>query len=176
MYNIGDIVKKKYEEGQKEYFIVVNVASALIMEDESDLDYSYMRVFPFQKNSMIYHLSTENTLLVAREETSDYNLLMDYIFAGRTKRGWSDTPDFMVAINKNKGVDTSIPKKKHRTKVRNNDLKVVYHLAETVDECLDLMNDLSTLHSILGDDEFLKQKNLVKSRLKSLLKREQQKR
>lgn len=163
-FNIGDIVKMK--ENENILFIIVDVAD-FSEKGVVDIDYEMMQVFPIQRNSKYANVSQADIMIHAETDTKDSEILLRFIQKDREKAGWFGVPDFahviiqnLRAIDKAKGV---------KPPMRKND-SIRYDLLDTIDECLDAMNDLTTLHEMFGDEAYLQLKDLVQERIKKLQK------
>jgi hypothetical protein len=106
-----------------------------------------------------------------KEKTGSRNhdLLLRFIQKDREKIGWYGVPDFIQVANKNLKGDTKTPVKEVKVPVKRFDV-IRYDQLETIDQCLDALNDLNRLYEMFGDEAYIQLKEVVTSRIVRLNK------
>jgi hypothetical protein len=170
-FSIKDMVRLK--EDDKVLFMVVDYADftqpATNGKPIIDIDYELMQIYPISKNSKYSTVGQNDLEIKEPYGTRNYQLLMSFIQKDREKKGWYGTPDFIEIAESNL---KSIANAEVRTVGENKKMEDVirYDLIDTVDKCLDALNDLTALHKSFGDEAYLTIREVVKERLEKLTK------
>lgn len=172
-FNIGDVVRLK--DNDEILFMVVDIADFTEPSKHGekpvvDIDCELMQIYPIMKNSKYMTLSQNDIVIHARKNSRDSEVLMKLIQKDRERNGWYGVPDFIQIANKNiesiARVMTKPDVSIKTVQVPTKRLDVIrYDLIDNVDECLDAINDLNTLHKMFGDEAYLQLKEMVVSRL-----------
>lgn len=158
MYNYGDIVKPKFNAGGIEYYIVIDVNDFSREGDGSEMAYDIMRIYPVQKTSFLTSSVERRLERIASAGTKEAKMMVDYVYEHRHKRGWTDKPDFEIALDGNKKFAEDL-KEAHRLDI------IRYDKILDIDGCLDAMNDLKRLHKMFGDEAYLQLREFAEKRL-----------
>ncbi|QIW89865.1 hypothetical protein PQE71_gp183 [Bacillus phage Izhevsk] len=186
-YGIGDIVKKKTNANKMEYYIVVDVFFKFEKEvnkqnsffiSDDDTKYTAIKIYPVEHEGEVYICTSATLETVALVHQKQHEVIMEMINRKRNERGMKWEAEYMRAIKakKKQGFIQSFekaeikPKKKRGRpkKLKDKDDVVEYHKLETVDDCLDALNNLSALHKMFGDEAYIQLKEVVTDRLKEL--------
>lgn len=165
MFDFGDIVKPKFGLGGVEYYIITDVNDFSQDNDGSDMNYELMRIFPISKASKVDNLDDKRIEIIAKGDTKDARLILDFVMKKRIEKGWRDTPDFETVLFHN----MKLVKGEREMNFPKIDDVVRYDKLGSIDECLDAMNDLKTLHNVFGDEAYLQLREVVQNRLKDLV-------
>lgn len=147
MYNVGDIVKKRFDS--REYYTVVYVY------DFSDkVMYELSILYPVAIHSKTTMENHDSIYIVAENGTEKHSTMIEFINKERLAKGLGGiiVDNYSANINFADGLDI-----------------VNYDRLESIDECLDAMNDLKLLHNEFGDEDYLHLRELVQNRLKELV-------
>lgn len=186
-YGIGDIVKKKTNANKMEYYIIIDVFlkfeqeahknNSFVVNDE-DTKYTACKIYPVDNEGEMYICTSATLETVAFMHQKQHEVIMTMVNRKRVERGLKREAYYMEAIRRkrNQGFTTSFekaeikPKKKRGRpkKLKDKDDVVEYHKLETIDECLDALNNLSALHKMFGDEAYIQLKEVVTNRLKEL--------
>jgi hypothetical protein len=159
MFTHGDIVKIKFTKNGLEYFIVTDVYDFSEKQDGSDLNYEVMQIYPIAIESLMLNVDGSKLELHAKGNEKDGEMVIDFVMKERAKRGWIGVPDFQAVIYHNLKSDGV-------KKVYQPNLDIInYDKLETIDECLDAINDLNILHKFFGDEAYLQLREVVLKRL-----------
>lgn len=171
MFTHGDIVKLRFGLNGIEYYIVTEVLDLTVKDGEPKNKYEIVKIFPVIKNPRTETVDGKQIVLIANADTKDSKLVVDFVMNNRAKKGWVDTPEFLLVSEKNKNILRYKQKSTGEIILLDGDDRDIirYDLIETVDECLDRMNDLQDLHNRFGDEAYLVLKEVVKDRLKELI-------
>jgi len=173
MFHLGDIVKCK--DNDDVLYMVVDVldfTQTASGKEIVDIDLELMQIYPIELMSRSITLSHTDVFIHAKSNGRNHVLLMDFIAKDRARNGWFDIPDYVKAVNDNL---RAINEEKNRTeqeKVHVPERKydtVRYDLLESVDECLDALNDLGLLHEMFGDEAYSQLRDIVFRRLEKLV-------
>ena len=169
-YNIGDAVKIKGDS--KSIFVITDfedfTKASFDGNAEIDVDYELIQVYPVNKVAQYAVVNHEQIDMHWKEYSSGYNTLIKKIIQDGERIGIYSQPLFMEIVSRNKR-DKS---KNKATVAKEKKLDIIsYKTIETVDKCLDAINDLNILHKEFGDDEYLKAKKAVIQRLKKITKK-----
>lgn len=184
-YGIGDIVKLNDSKNSMEYFIVVDVflefvdgASPFSLKVDDELTrYTVMQMYPVTKEkNMLLRFTADKFETVAFIGQQQHEKIVELINRERFRRGQVGAPFYEEVIQKrlrNDNFDafvsnTTKNQKGKKKKIKITDDIIQYNKLDTVDECLDAMNDLSNLHKTFGDESYLQLREVVVGRLKDL--------
>ncbi|AKQ08500.1 hypothetical protein PQE66_gp185 [Bacillus phage PBC2] len=148
---IGSIVKLKGFD-ELEYYIVTEVERF----STGDL-YGVKQMYPVYADSPDALFGESDLVLLANPYDFDYKTILEIVKNQRDRAGLFTAPDYLDAIETNY---KKIFKEIHDI--------INYHQIETVDKCLDALNDLDTLHKMFGDEAYLQLKEVVQKRLEEL--------
>jgi hypothetical protein len=164
----GDIVKYKFSQRGVEYFIVTDVYDFSEKGDKSDLHYEIMQIYPIAKTSITLDVEGDKLEIKASGMAKEAEGIIDFVMEERKKRGWTEVPDFTIALYENAKAKTE---GNEVTKVKQPNTDIInYDKLESVDECLDALNDLDALYKLFGDEAYLQLRDVVLKRLKALKK------
>ena len=146
----GDFIIPKDMEGS--LFIVLDVYDYTDYDDvdsEIDIVYDAIKIFPITKNNVEFHFEHEDVFLHSKLNSEKHRITYETIKRLRVERGLEQEPHFMGELNLvSRDVD--------------------YSSGATVDDCLDMLNNLELLYDMFGDKEFKEKKKLVEARLMDL--------
>ena len=179
-YELGDIVRTK-SSSTGDYYMIVGVEDATTQTIEGkfivDFDYEIAKIYPVMKESDFSIISHKELAMVAKTSEKDNRIILDFVNKERQKRGWYDEPDYITALQVSKGESTKKltrtvkdkdgNKSKEEVGVKKFDI-IRYDKLQTVDECLDALNDLTALHNNFGDEAYIQLKEVVEKKLKSI--------
>lgn len=161
IFNLGDIVKPKFIGGL-EYFIVTDLEDFSKNQDGSEMMYDIMKIFPIANDSYpISHWLEGNLDMIAKGGEKEGKMVLDFVKKERHKRGLMDKPQYIKLIEVNSIGSIAVPKKEPDD--------VRYDKLDSIDQCLDAMNDLKLLHSMFGDDAFLQLQEVAQKRIVDLI-------
>lgn len=169
-FKIGDIVKLKTDER-----IVYMITDSLDLSEcgkEPNIEYEVAVILPIVKETLTYVYNEKELNCVAKvEERREYKAVVDYVKRERSKVGLFGEPDYVRYAETNKHTsateDLTVEKpKKVKSKTTKN---VNYSSLETIDECLDAINDLNLLYKTFKNKSYLKYKEAVEERLRELI-------
>lgn len=171
-YNILDIVKTK-DNGNILYLVTdvqdftkpVNTGQKPIL----DIDYELMQIYPVRTSPRYLIMGQDDIDLHVKDGSKGFNVLMEMIQKERERAGLFGTPDFLNIAKKNKLAERNHAIMKDNVNNKNTDI-VRYDLLETIDDCLDALNDLGTLYFQFEDIAYLQLKEIVYERIKTLQK------
>jgi hypothetical protein len=175
-YKIGDTVTIRSGDGSGDdkLYIVTGINEYKKFEDNrfvDTFDYELILIYPVEKG-INYKLEEQDDLLpYAKYKTKMWTTMINFVKKDRQKKSMYGEPEFLKivenALLNNMGLKkVEIP----RIAMKSPDAHIGYEGLETVDECLDCMNDLKMLEEMLDDKEFRKTRKKVVKRLKELLK------
>jgi hypothetical protein len=162
-FQIGDMIGHLLFENQT--FMITDFEDFSKNRDGSDILYEVMDIFPITKNSKIRFFDSKFMEVKARKGNVNYDVSLKYLYQEREKLGFVGEPEYIKVINQNELMAKEKDKIKEPTDI------IEYNKIETVDECLDAMNDLTRLHEMFGDDTYLKLRKTTVRRLKKLTKK-----
>ncbi|UUV45958.1 hypothetical protein [Bacillus phage vB_BanS-Thrax1] len=154
--NIGSIVKikdiVKLKDDKLEYYIVTEVERF----PTGDL-YGIKQMYPVYSESPEALISEYDLVLLANPNDIDYKTILEIVKNQRDRAGEFTAPDYLDVIDAN------------YKKIFKEIYDVIeYHRIESVDKCLDALNDLDTLYKMFGDEAYLQLKEVVQKRLEEL--------
>ena len=171
-FKIGDIVKPRHTK-ETVYYIVIDVADFTQQGGKPDVDYETMLIFPVESRISNVDIFTEDSLMpVSRTNEKKYKTILDFVRKEREKKGWFEEPDYIKAIKDNRNAIQLVTKQEKKVVAvipPRHDI-VYYNKIDNVDECLDALNDLDTLHKLFGDEAYLQLKDMVRKRIQELKK------
>ena len=148
--NVGDFITSPNFEGA--LFIVSDVYDYTDYDEvdsEIDVVYEVIRIFPIAKKNAEFNLEHTDVFLHSRLNSDKHRITYETIKRLRSERGFEQEPDFMGDFNLiSRDVD--------------------YSSGATVDDCLDMLNNLDFLYETFGDKEYKDNKKLVMERLVEL--------
>ncbi|AYP68282.1 hypothetical protein PQE75_gp197 [Bacillus phage vB_BcoS-136] len=163
---VGDIViiTEGFDKSNPCYYIVVDLAD-FSTSNIKDVDYEIVQVYPVDK-SREADIRVYNHVFIERyvgiDNKNSYRAFMEYVSKEREKLGLYGKPDYLSLIEDLHDINVFKAEK---------NLDVVhYNKIDNVDECLDAISDLKTLHEMFGDEAYLQLKDLVIERIKDLQK------
>ena len=148
--SVGDFIHVKSIEGA--LFVVSDVFDYTDYEDDdSDLEIAYeaIKIFPISIKANRVEFDYSEVLLHSKMNGDKYKITYETIKRLHSERGLKKEPEFMedfVVVDRN----------------------VDYSSADTVDDCLDMMNNLDFLYETFGDKKYKENKELVLKRLEEL--------
>lgn len=170
-FNIKDIVTMK--DVNQILYMVVDYADFTELAPNGkpiiDIDYELIQIYPVKKMPQYTIVGQNEIVLKESEGSKNHKLLLTFIQKDREKRGWFGVPDFITISDNNL---KSIQKGKVN-EVQNSSKKldtIRYDILNSVDKCLDALNDLDILHKMFGDEAYLQLKEVVIKRLTILSK------
>jgi len=189
IYGVGDIVQRNTNV-KMEYFIVVDVFIRFSKEhhsnfgiDEKDTHYTAVQIYPVEKEGFLLNFKADAVNTVALLSQKQHEVIMEMIERKRKEKGMKWEAEYIKTIQEktaNNGfkqaLNTSFkqaevkPKKKRGRpkKLKDKDDVVEYHKLETIDDCLDALNNLTALHKMFGDEAYIQLKEVVTDRIKEL--------
>ena len=144
---LSDIVRPKYFKN--EYYIVIDLFSL----EDGDKCYEIMKIYPFESHAPVMTMLESELDLIAKEGSVQFNSLHKYI------------SNQLESANKSR--KTPIKNVSLKTKTTNNDI-IQYDEIDSVDECLDALNDLKQLYELFGDEAYLQLYELVLERVRKI--------
>lgn len=189
-YGVGDIVQKNTNV-KMEYWIVVDVFLKFTKEqsdftfgiDEENTTYTAVQIYPVENEGSIFTFKSDRVNTVAFIYQKQHEVIMEMIERKRKEKGMKWEAEYIKTIQAktaNNGfkeaLNTSFkqaevkPKKKRGRpkKLKDKDDVVEYHKLETIDDCLDALNNLTALHKMFGDEAYIQLKEVVTDRIKEL--------
>lgn len=168
-FNIGDTVRLKNDKNV--IYIVIDFIDLTLTIDDGekqigDINYELMRIYPIVEHPKYTTVRQSSIVLNSAKDDRLTNLLLALIQKDREKEGWYGTPDFIKIINRNRKAiekynatvkEVQVPMKKLDT--------IRYDLIDTIDECLDAINDLKILHEMFGDEAYIQLVEVVEKRI-----------
>lgn len=194
-YGIGDIVKMNDGKNMMEYFVIIDVflefkdgASPFSLHvDDENTRYTAMQIYPVEKEEhMLFRYTTPRFETVALVGQKQHEKIIELVKRERERQGKHNVPFYEEVIKKRINGDNfdkliaSTPyttwttpkdtkkKKGKKKKIEINADIIQYDKLDTVDECLDAMNDLAELHKQFGDESYLQLREVVIGRLRDL--------
>ncbi len=174
-FEVGDIVKFKGSE-IADYYMITEESTFEDSEGYVETTFIIAQVYPVEKISIESLVEDDEVEIVAYNGSKDHELMLKFIMQERRNNSWFEEPHFMRTLNKKNGEETVI---KALTKTNDNDLinadefsaKIVvrYDQIETIDKCLDAINDLKSLHDFHGDAAYLQLIEVVEKRIIELM-------
>lgn len=162
-FQIGDMIGHLLFENQT--FMITDFDDFSKNRDGSDILYEAMDIFPITKNSKIRFFEPKHLVVKARKGNVNYDVSLKYLYQEREKLGYVGEPEYIRVIRQNEEMVEEKNKTEEPTDI------IEYNKIETVDECLDAMNDLTRLHEMFGDDAYLKLRKTTIRRLKKITKK-----
>lgn len=151
--DVGDFVKVVGSDGK--LFVVTEVYD--YSEDgEIDISYDVIQIFPIKTNWSELSYDYGDVILHSKLNSNQYQTTFSYIKKVRLERNLREMPIFMDNFEIV-------------------DREVDYSSGETVDDCLDMLNNLDFLYDTFGDKEYKENKNIVMKRLEELTKEKKKK-
>lgn len=177
-YKIGDVIKRK--NGNDSLFMIVDIVTPEGVEKDIDLSgnifYETMKIFPIEKVSQYLLVDSNDVVLHTENGVTEHKILLQFIKKEREKRGWFDIPDFIQVAEQN--IVNKFAKASAEALMNTGEVKVKivqkkydvirYDLINSVDECLDAINDLNILYEMFGDEAYIQLKELVAERIKEI--------
>lgn len=161
-FNIGDVVKI---DDESELWIVLDYVDY----SSTDIEYELMRIIPVRKNEEYTVCQQEDLSFHTKYNSKPYELLIDFINKERGRLGLFDEPQFIEIVRNN------LKASKELKSVRTEDSFIVlklddanYNMVKTIDECLDMINDLNMLYEAFKDEKYLEHKEMVFEQIKKL--------
>ena len=149
-------------------FMVVDVADysglAPNGQEIEDIDYELMQVYPIMKNAKYETVSQPDLNLKEKRGSKNHELLLTFIQKDREKRGWYGVPDFLEVSKGNLKTLDGVRVKDVQPPMQKLDT-IRYDQLDTIDKCLDALNDLKTLHQMFGDEAYLQLQEVVTARI-----------
>ncbi|MFQ3543675.1 hypothetical protein Q7A53_06285 [Halobacillus rhizosphaerae] len=171
---IGDFVKLK-NSNEVAYFIVVDYADFSYNQNGvtvSSFDYDIMQVFPTVRTPQSEAVMESELEIAIGLETKEYDYILKFITKERYRNNWLEEANFFTEIKKNSQAIAEYEEKLKRGENPKKPTKpqdvIYYNKLETIDECLDTLNDLSRLHKLFGDEAYLTLREVVKERIEKL--------
>jgi hypothetical protein len=174
-FKAGDIVAVKGLENV--FFSVESVV------DYDWIHYRLVKICPVD-NAIISEVVNENDIEIVFEEnnTPDYLTVMCMLNDAYEEMGYGGIYNFIEVATQSENDYRDFNKarnEKGATKVKNNNITyagtkdriVRYSMIQTIDECLDVMNDLAGLYEMFGDEDYLKSYEIVVKRIGELNKK-----
>jgi len=162
-FRIGDIVAI----GSGEAIFIVADISEWYLKNDVEYEYELIQIYPITKDT-VYKSSYHNNMLLKAKRFSLQNTnTLAYIQKEREFKGMIGKPDYMTICEENmkyekeKIVDKAFNQKPVKT--------ILYSHIETVDKCLDAMNDLKEMHDLWKDERYLEDRQIVLKRLEELV-------
>lgn len=128
-------------------------------------------IFPVTRMSRIEVVNHLQVYSYSRVGEREHKMLLDFIGKERQKQGMFGETEYIKAISANKA---SIKRGREKSVAVVNPKEIIdvvyYHRIDNVDECLDAINDMNTLHEMFGDEAYLQLKDLLSKRIKELQK------
>jgi len=163
-FNIGDAVYLKKVGGTQIFMVVDFLEYQEFLTDEvaEDKDYEIMQIYPVQEDASFEIVKYDELAIHSRLGSVNNEMLHHIIKKDREDMGLYGVPDFVRIANDSRDF--------HESKI---DKSIVdYTTFKTIDECLDVINDLNMLHDAFGDKEYLDSKEIVIKRMKEIQKLE----
>lgn len=91
LFNVGDIVMFK-NLGDSHYYMITDSIDLSMDENDLDADYEIVLIYPIKENPEIENTIHDELTSVAKFNSIDYEILMEYIIRERRRRGMSDIP------------------------------------------------------------------------------------
>jgi hypothetical protein len=168
-FDITDIVTTKGNDDV--LFMVVDYADysglAPNGKEIEDIDYELIQIYPIQKNGKYVTMGQPDLNLKEKQGNKNHELLLSFIQKDREKKGWFGVPDFIELANRNlKSIQRAEGKQVKEVKPPMQKLDSIrYDQIDTIDKCLQAINDLNTLHKMFGDESYLQLKEVVTARI-----------
>lgn len=143
---LSDIVRPK--GFKNEYYTVIDLFSL----SDGVKCYEIMKIYPFESHAPVMTMLESELDLIAKEGTIQFNSLHTYI-SNQLESAYNRKP--------------TIKNVKIIASTTNNDI-IKYDEIESIDECLDALNDLKQLHDLFGDEAYLQLYELVLDRVKTI--------
>ena len=144
---LSDIVRPK--GFKNEYYIVIDLFSL----QDGDKCYEIMKIYPFDSYAPVITMMESELELIAKEGSVQFNSLHKYI---------SNQLEAKNVNAKTSATNYEITKYANTTDI------IMYNEIDTIDECLDALNDLKQLHDLFGDEAYLQLYQLVLERIKTI--------
>lgn len=169
-FKVGDTVTLLHEE--ENLYIITGVSEYKKFADDrfvDTYDYELILILPVKKGISHRLEEEEDLLMFAKYKSKMWSTMMNFVKKDREKNGMLGEPEFLkvvedVLLGKMGLRKVEIP----RIAMKNQDSHINYENLQTVDECLDCMNDLKMLGDMLDDKEFIKIRKKVMKILKEL--------
>lgn len=169
-FNIKDMVRLSTgDEGV--IYMIVDVFDfsddEQVEELDSDYDYELAQIYPTTSLTR-YIQSTQSELTIVEEfGTKTYNMLWGLVLKEREEKGYYDAPSYLNVAEAN--LNFHKKNKTYYNKIKLKEMDIVrYDRINTIDECLDALNDLTGLYEMFGDEAFLQLREVVMKRIKEL--------
>lgn len=166
IYGIGDIVKQR-NSNRMIYFIITDIS---IEDDERDeyIIYEVMKIYPVEDENDIDFFYQKELETIAFITQKQHKVIMNMVADERNRKRLMDTPEYIEILQKVKAKPVKRKRPGRPKKINNKDDVIEYHKLETIDDCLDALNNLDSLHKMFGDESYIQLKEVVTKRLKEL--------
>ena len=153
MIGVGDFITA---DGMEGYLYVVTDVYDYSDENDIDIIYNAIRIFPVRlqhhEQELDYREVTLHSKFNSKQYIATYNAIKSY----RLEKNLKAEPEFMS--------DFDVVER-----------DVDYSSGLTVDDCLDMINNLDFLYKAFGDKEYKDNKALVMKRIEELVKEDKKK-
>lgn len=154
--------------------------------DTEETGYKLLKVYPASDEIEFVTVAEREVSIIAREGKYEYKIIMSFLNEEYRRIGFPSFLHFFKKAMSTQYINTKIKaknrgigKRKNSTRAKNNNNSfpqqmldaIYYNEIETVDECLDALNDLNVLHEMFGDEAYQQLKELVLKRLEELSKK-----
>lgn len=167
-FKIGDIVKNRNSKIHNEYFLILDMNDFSVEEGDmlvTDIDYELACIYPVTSNEVYMVLNESDIEYMDNIGTVTGKMILDMVENDRKKKGMDYQAGYMEGFKK----ETIEKDEKKKQQYIRKPLDVVeYHELESIDMCLDALNDLTRLHKMFGDEAYLQLKEVVEKRIKLL--------
>lgn len=176
----SDIVKIRDVEGT--CYIITHLVN---FWDTGETGYKLLKIYPVSDEIEFVTVAEREVDIVARDGKFEYKVIVSYLNDEYREAGFQSFIHFVkkallttyTTINKTKNRGSA--KRKTNTRAKNNNNftpkqitdTIFYHEINSIDECLDALNDLKVLHEIFDDESYLQLRELVLKRLEKLSKK-----
>lgn len=151
---VGDMVRVYGEDYS--LFIVLEVED--FSDDELiDMDFKLAKIYPQSQNLILSIEGMDDVSLFEKRGTESYNRKMRFVEIDRETKGWGEAKYINI-------IKDSLKNDNLKNSKRDSD-EIDYSPPKTINECLDMINDLDFLHNQFGGEEYLEAKKLVFERL-----------
>jgi hypothetical protein len=172
MFEIGDIVTDDSDDsGMSAMYIISDFAKYIESGEEGfDFDCELIQIYPITKKE--YFVAIDSSLLTLQEKWNSvgFKALMKIIEEERNRRGMFGQPEYLeyIRISRLENKLDNIISSMNALELRGNDV-IEYDSFETIDECLDAINDLNILIEEFGDETYIGNKELTIETLKLII-------
>lgn len=156
VFEIGDAVNIEEPMGMDIVYMIVDVTNFgdILKDTTAGIEYELMQVYPVEENASYRVADSSEVLLHSRRDTLEYNMLFRLINRERANKGYTGVPDYLRIVHESLSSQAK-------------DI-IDYTDFNTIDDCLDAVNDLKALHKMFGDKEYLNHIDTVIKRMREI--------